>query len=183
MRTYLTVAIALLVAALPAAAQEAPRTLTVNAADDGAFVALGDPAREVEITNAVSSDAWDLSFLGTDVAVNGGDFGPAGVVAYCVCANADASGEAIQQMTPESELEDFLAVTAADVPTDPAEWEPAAFAIDRWYRYNISNDHLIWPLYNVYLVKRGDDVYKVQIIGYYAADGTPRQLTFRYGRV
>jgi hypothetical protein len=50
-----------------------------------------------------------------------------------------------------------------------------------WYRYNITGtDNQIWPTYDVYLVRRGSDVYKVQLVGYYDAGGRSRQITVRY---
>ena len=58
------------------------------------------------------------------------------------------------------------------------------FAQKRWYRYNITGtDNQIWPTYDVYLVKRGTEVYKVQLINYYSASGDPRHITFRYEKV
>jgi hypothetical protein len=52
-----------------------------------------------------------------------------------------------------------------------------------WYRYNLTGENIIHPTFDVYLVKRGDDVYKVQLINYYGAAGEPRHVTFRYARL
>ena len=51
------------------------------------------------------------------------------------------------------------------------------FAGSPWYRYNIdaSAPNHIHPTFNVYLVKRGADVYKVQLIGYYGPAGESRR--------
>jgi hypothetical protein len=58
------------------------------------------------------------------------------------------------------------------------------FAQQPWYRYNITGtDNQIWPTFNVYLIKRGNEVYKVQLIGYYGPAGEPRILTMRYARL
>lgn len=172
-----------LLGSTPLGAQEGFRTLTVDAAAEGAFIALGDEARVVEVSDPFASTEWDLAFAGTNLSVNGGEGGAGGVTAYCICQNATATDDEVQLMTPETELTDFQAVTAADIPTAEGEWHPASIAASPWYRYNIAMRHLIWPTYNVYLVKRGEDVYKVQVIGYYGEDGTPRQVTVRYAEV
>ena len=58
------------------------------------------------------------------------------------------------------------------------------FVTSPWYRYNITGtDNQIWPNFNVYLIKDGDAVYKVQIISYYGPTGTSRQITLRTSRV
>lgn len=173
----------MLFGAAPLGAQENFRTLTVDASGDGAYIALGDEARVVEVSDPFASAEWDLVFAGTNLSVNGGEGGAGGVTAYCICQNATATDDEVQLMTPETELADFEAVTVADVPAADGEWHPASIAASPWYRYNIAMRHLIWPTYNVYLVKRGGDVYKVQVVGYYGEDGAPRQVTLRYGGV
>jgi hypothetical protein len=58
------------------------------------------------------------------------------------------------------------------------------FASSPWYRYNITGiDNQIWPVFNVYLIKRGTAVYKVQLTGYYAVSGAARNITIRYARL
>lgn len=321
--------------------QDTTGEITVDAETGWAYVTLGDPATEVTVGDARSSDAWDMAFFATSVMVNGGDAGPGGVEATCLCWNATLAGEAIVALTAASGLADFEAVTAADLPTDAESWtgdelvpavtgwysydvqthtvsaDPAAvfkvrtaggesfaklhvvgiegasqahagtvtleFAVQpeagaafgatrtlevdvsggavavdletgttvaagtegwdllvegwsirvnggvsgsggagavrvedafeavthagdltsghyrgdtyggvfasgdtgrRWYRYNLQGNHQIWPTYNVYLVRRGDDVYKVQITGYYHPDtGDARHITVRYARL
>jgi len=44
-------------------------------------------------------------------------------------------------------------------------------------------DNQIWPNFNVYLVRRGDAVFKLQVTSYYGATGTPRQITVRSVRL
>ncbi len=89
----------------------------------------------------------------------------------------------VDQSTP------FAQITAAYASFAPAVAYRAdsyggVFASAPWYRYNITGtDNQIWPTFNVYLVRRGDAVYKVQITGYYNATGTPRQITIRSARL
>lgn len=146
------------------------------AAQDSAFVDLATDTAVV-VTGA-SSAAWDVGFWQTAAFVNAS----AGLSAVCLCQNAAATPEEIMAMSPESELADFEAVTAADIPA--SGWSATLFNEKRWYRYNLTgNDHQIWPTFDVYLVRRGSEVYKVQLIGYYNAEGDPRFVTFRYVRL
>lgn len=311
--------------------EPAAREVMLDATADFAFLSLGEG--EVSVTDAASSGDWDLAFFGTSSMVNGGDAGPAGVRAYCLCANADASDGEVIGMTPEAALDDFETVSAADAPTDPDAWvedelapvingwfdydmeshtvsanpdaawklrgrdgdapvfarfrmvklkgasrsdagqvtfevatqpageeigetetftvdlsngaiaffdlgsgdvgseadwdlrmegftirlnggvsgdgragaiatgepfeeidDPASehprafrqdafsgvFAQNPWYRYNLEGNHQIWPLYDVYLVQRGDALHKVQLIGYYNEAGDARHITVRH---
>ncbi|HEX7120303.1 MAG TPA: HmuY family protein [Longimicrobiales bacterium] len=311
-------------------------TLTVDAAEAWAYVAFdGEEAVPVTVDDRSGSEAWDLGFFATSVMLNGGAAGPGGVVGHCVCQNAGAADEAITAMTAESELADFEAVTAAQIPVEDEAWtvdalapaidgwyrydmsthevsaapeqvwkvrtasgeayakfhvtaiegaarehagritiefavqpsagsafeatrvetvdvsggavyfdlesgaavsadeawdlwfegytirvnggvsgdgsagaSPAGAAFDAvadasdlmaghyrgdafggvfdehpWYRYNLEGRHQIWPTYDVYLVKRGESVYKVQLTGYYGPTGEARQVTFRYARL
>lgn len=161
-------------------------TLTVDAssATTWALVDLGTPAQLVQVSDPAASPAWDLGFQTTKVMVNGSTSGSAGVVAYCVCQNASATNEQVKTMTPETELADFQAVTRAQIPAAGEAWSAEVFDQKRWYRYNITgSDHQVWPTHDVYLVKRGNEIYKLQLTGYYGADGKPRQITFRYAKL
>jgi hypothetical protein len=154
-------------------------SITVDASAGWAAVRFGDPAVQVAVSDLASSDAWDIAFNATSVMLNGGDAGPGEVSGYCVCQNAAATDEALTNMTPASELADFLSVTSAQVPSD-ADAFGEVFAASKWYRYNLEGEHQIWPTYDVYLIRRGGVVYKVQITGYYSATGAARHITFRY---
>ena len=46
--------------------------------------------------------------------------------------------------------------------------------------YNIAGDNRLSPTYNVFLVRVGTDVYKVQVLGYYSATGVSGFLTLRF---
>ena len=74
-------------------------------------------------------------------------------------------------------------VSATDIPVD-ASFSADVFTAKKWYRYNLTgNDHQIWPTYDVYLVRRGAAVYKVQVTSYYSAAGTSRQITIRSAQI
>lgn len=161
-------------------------TLTVDASSTTTWAAvdLAAVAQLVPVADPATSPAWDIAFQTTKVMLNGDASGPGGVVGYCLCQNAAATNDEVRAMTAEGELADFQAVTRADVPAAGEGWSAAIFDQKRWYRYNLTGtDHQVWPTYDVYLVKRGSEVYKVQVTGYYGAAGQPRQITFRYARL
>ena len=113
------------------------------------------------------SDAdWDISVEGFDLRVNGGVSG---------------GGQAAATPSPEP----FPDITTAA--TDPRAYQVDGFAgvfgSHPWYRYNLTGENIIHPTFNVYLVKRGEDVYKVQLIDYYSAAGDPRNIAVRYARL
>jgi hypothetical protein len=138
------------------AAFEPTRNVVLNAA-------AGERVLFETGTVATTGD-WDLQLDGWEMRLNGGVSGVGAAGAY---------------LTGES----FTAVT--DASAAPA----GAYAMDAfggvfdaapWYRYNLDGNHQIWPTYEVYLVDTGDEVYKVQLTGYYSTTGAPRHITFRY---
>jgi hypothetical protein len=118
-----------------------------------------------------SAAAWDLRFEGWTIRLNSGVSG-AGTVRAVVDTG-----------TP------FASIDAAYAATAPAQAFRAdaysgVFAGSPWYRYNITGtDNQIWPTYNVYLVRRGTAVFRVQLTGYYGPGGQSRQVTVRYARL
>jgi hypothetical protein len=113
-----------------------------------------------------SDTDWDISLEGFDLRVNGGVSG---------------SGQAAATPSPEP----FLDITTAA--TDPRAYQVDGFAgvfgSHPWYRYNLTGENIIHPTFNVYLIKRGDEVYKVQLIDYYSTAGDPRNISVRYTRL
>jgi hypothetical protein len=178
-----TLSIVLLAPVGAATATAQPVTRTIDTSDSWVFVSLSAPEGVVEVGDPGASSEWDIAFFGTDVMLNGGDRGPGGVTAHCLCHNRAATADEIQYMTADGELPVFDRVGAIDLPAAADAWHPAAFAIDPWYRYNLRDEHFIWPLYHVYLVRRDDVVHKLQIVGYYGRTGEPRQITFRHEKI
>lgn len=161
-------------------------TFTVDATSTTSWVLvdLGSSAQLVPASDPAASSAWDLGFQTTKVMVNGGANGPGGMVVHCICQNAGATPEQVMAMTPDSELPEFEAITRNQIPAAGADWSAAVFTEKPWYRYNLTgSDHQIWPTYETYLVKRGDEVFKVQLTGYYNAAGDARHITFRYAKL
>lgn len=121
------------------------------------------------VTSAAGS--WDLRFDGWAIRANGGVSGSGSVSAL------------VDNSTP------FAQISAAYAGTAPPnvfkrDAYSGVFVSQPWYKYNITGtDNQIWPTFNVYLVKRGAEVYKVQLTGYYNATGTARQIGVRYARL
>lgn len=117
-------------------------------------------------TGALTSDAgaWDLRFSGYTILVNGG-----------------VSGSGMAAATPAS----FSVTSANAFPSQAYRTDSysGVFAANRWYRYNLAGDNRISPTFDVYLLKRGSTVYKLQILNYYDAAGQPRRITFRYAQI
>jgi HmuY protein len=175
----------------PTGPSESPTaSFTVDASDDLAwvFVDLSTDPAVVNVGDAASSTVWDLAFRKTEVKVNNGAGGPGDVATYCICQNVGATSADYQAMTAATELADFEAVTAADIPASAAAWntgttEAGVFGESKWYQYNLQGQHGIWPTFDVYLVRTGSEVFKVQITNYYGPAGETRQITFRSSKI
>ena len=72
----------------------------------------------------------------------------------------------------------FLAGLSGAVPFTAALDNPAGP-----FLYNLANDQRLSPTYNIYLIKAGTAVYKVQLIGYYNATGASGYPTIRYAQL
>jgi len=123
----------------------------------------------VDLTSAAGGDEtrWDLYVDGYTVRVNSGISGPG------------KAGAALAT-TP------FAAITTAgDLRANVYRGDAFGGVFDgkRWYRYNLTGSNEISPTFDVYLLKRGSEVYKVQIIDYYSPTGEPRFITLRYAKI
>ncbi|HEX5580261.1 MAG TPA: HmuY family protein [Gemmatimonadaceae bacterium] len=137
----------------------ANRTLAVDVPASGAVrvdLAQG--------TTTTSTTAWDIELEGWTIRVNGG---------------ASGTGKAAVAETdvPFAEITDAFIGDARAYKTDTYA---GIFAQAPWYRYNLRGDHGISPTFDVYLVRRGSRVYKVQLTDYYGPAGEPRRITLRY---
>jgi len=132
-------------------------------------VTLGGTATDVDLntgSTATGVPAWDFRLDGTVLRLNGGVSG---------------SGQAAASPTASA----FADITTAAIDARAYQTDTfgGVFRTRPWYKYNILGDNRISPTFQVYLVKRGDTVYKVQILNYYGAAGEPRQITFRYAEL
>lgn len=134
------------------------QSLTVDVAAGPVYVDL------LEGTVSDESD-WDLLFEGYDIRVNGGVSGSGQ-------AGALLAGEDFGDVVDGGELPANRFVS---------DEFGGVFEAKPWYRYDLQGNHQIWPVYNVYLIRTGNEVYKVQPVSYYReSDGEERHITFRY---
>jgi hypothetical protein len=141
------------------AAFEATQTVTLDASS---LVSL-----DLNIGSTTPAEGeWDLSLEGFTLRLNSG-----------------VSGSGAAGATPSPEP--FAAITTAAV--DSRAYQVDAFAgvfgTHPWYKYNLTGENIIHPTFDVYLVKRGSEVYKVQLIDYYSTAGEPRNISFRYAKL
>jgi hypothetical protein len=141
----------------------AAQTATITVPDDGSTVHF-----DFEAGAVTTGDDWDIGFRDYTIITNGGVHGEGGA-----------------GVVP---LDDpFGTLTSADgIPSTAflADGFGGVFTGHKWYRYNIhGDDHQIWPTFDVYLIKRGTAVYKVQFINYYSSTAQPRHITLRYERL
>jgi len=117
-----------------------------------------------EIVTGSEAD-WDIAFEGWLLRLNGG-----------------VSGSGSAGATPATEP--FDGITDINEITAPQAFRADAFAgvfaASPWYRYNLTGAHDITPIFDVYLLRRGNEVYKIQITDYYGPAGETRRITFRY---
>jgi hypothetical protein len=114
---------------------------------------------------------WDLPFTGYEIRLNGGESGTGNVSAVVDESTpfAQITADYASQAPPQAFRSDSFSGVFADSP---------------WYRYNITGtDNQIWPTFNVYLVKRGTEVHKVQLTSYYSTAGAPRHISLRSARL
>jgi hypothetical protein len=114
---------------------------------------------------AVNDDTdWDIVLDGYEIRINGGVSGSGG-------AGAVLASEGFSTMTD-----------ASDAPAQIYRGDAfgGVFTAAPWYRYNLDGNHTIFPTYDVYLIRSGSSIYKVQVIGYYSTTGDSRRITFRY---
>lgn len=134
------------------------QTITIDARTEWAHVRLGSPATQVQVSDPTSSTAWDLAFFASGVMVNGGAAGPGQVEGYCLCQNEGAPDANVMAMSASSELPAFLAVTAAQIPSDDDAWESdvLAPAISGWYAYDIVSHTIAAAPENVWKIRAHD---------------------------
>ncbi|HEV8197552.1 MAG TPA: HmuY family protein [Gemmatimonadales bacterium] len=138
--------------------------------------AAGTGAIDLSTGTAVAGAAG----CGWDLKVNA-DFS---VVVNTACNVATAPLDASENFDALTHADDalgygaFLAGLSGAVPFTTALDDPRGP-----FLYNLAGDNRLSPTYNIYLVKVGTAVYKIQLIGYYSATGVSGFPTIRYARI
>lgn len=116
----------------------------------------------------VPADAdWDLAFVGWDIRTNGGVSGP-------------GKGSAMGPFERDLFVDDAW----PNVPFTFDDHISGAFA--NWYFYDFAGGYVLYSRFHVYGVRRGEDLWKVQVLGYYGdIAGAPvsAMYSIRYARL
>ena len=139
-----------------------------------------DSGTQLQLTaeEAKTNTVWDIAVYSTNVIINGGHSGPGDVTAYFTGNNADFyddAGNAVKDKfinaTPASELDDFIAVTAAQIPKqDSGEIDSSKFKTDEFktvfsnfYLYNHVNPEVSANADQTWLAQSATGFSKVRI--------------------
>jgi hypothetical protein len=135
-------------------------------------VAAGTPSYlDLSAGGVGTASSWDVALQGWDILSNGG-------------VSGSGSVKGVVDVSTDFALIDVPYAETVPPQAYRADLFSGAFALDPWYQYNITGtDNQIWPVFNVYLVRRGSAVYKVQLTGYYSTTGAPRNITVRYDQL
>jgi phage terminase large subunit-like protein len=125
-----------------------------------------DEGREMKVDEAFSTNGWDLAFKRYEISMNGGAGNPMGSVRVAVLQN-----------------QDFDALTQA--PADGYQQDGAAPIFNSvdggWYFYDLGKHQLVTVESLMYVVQSSAGKYfKLKMISYYDAAGTPASLTLKY---
>ncbi len=101
---------------------------------------------------------WDIQLEGFTLRLNGG-------------------------ATPSPDAFDAIVTAKVDSRAYQVDRFAGVFSSHPWYRYNLTGENRIHPTFDVFLIRRGADVYKVQLIDYYSTSGEPRRISFRYAKL
>jgi hypothetical protein len=131
------------------------RTITVG--EDPVFVDLYNGGGD--------ATSWDLRFEGWTVRVNGG-----------------VSGSGVGAVEIEEPFAGIDLATARTIPASiyAGDSYGGIFAEYPWQIYSGPPLHQVFPTFDVYYIRRGDDVYKVQLTSYYSSAGVARHITVRF---
>ena len=125
--------------------------------------------------STTSTGTWDIALQGYTITVNGGANGTGNVGAVALVPSSFYTSYASITAIP---------VGATGIPSTSfvADAAGGAFLAAPPYRYD-PVAHQVYPTYDVYLVKRGTTVYKVQVVSYYSSAGVFGVITLRYAKV
>jgi hypothetical protein len=126
-------------------------------------------------TSASAASAWDVALQGYSIFVNGGVSGTGNVGAVPLVPSTFYASYAAIAAIP---------VGATGIPSSAfsSDGTGGAFLSSAPYRYDPVS-HQVYPTYDVYLVKRGTAVYKVQIASYYNTNAAFGFVTLRYAKL
>ena len=128
-----------------------------------------DEGRELKADEALETNAWDLAFQRYTVTLNGGGGNPAGTVQVAVLKGQ--GWDALTQAPATGYQQDAS--------------EPVFNGVEGgWYTYDLARHRLVSRDELLYVVRSSAGQYfKLQMLSYYDAAGTPANLSLRYQRL
>lgn len=146
------------------------RHASVDATSKGSQVYMDlDEGKEMKAEEAFSTNGWDLAFKRFEVSMNGGASNPTGTVKALVVKGQTFAG--------------LTQAPAGDYQQDGAKlyFEDAEGG---WYTYDLSVHKVLPQKDLLWVVKTSSGAYfKIQMLAYYDASGTPAFITFDYAPV
>ncbi len=142
---------------------------TVDATNKTAYVYFDlDSGKELEAGEALESQQWDLSFQRFKISSNGGGSGPGKVR---VLGLKDVAFASLTTAPKDGYLQD-----ATDSVFTRFE--------GGWYVYDLGKHKLVPREELLYVVQTGEGAYfKVQLLGYYDANGTAAKPSLKWAKV
>lgn len=144
---------------------------------------------EITLTEeeASSNTEWDIAFKRSGVYLNSANEAP--VSAYFTNNNSeffDEDGSVVAESfinaTPETELEDFEAVTADDIPTDETMFvaDVTSNIIDGWYNYDSTTHQVSAAADKFFIVNSDETLSKFSVTGLTQAGFALSDITITY---
>ena len=112
-----------------------------------------------------SGNDWDVRLTGFTIRVNGGVSG---------------TGAGRASPMPNGFTYANIQPNTNPAPAFTADAYSGVFGAHPWSIYNLVGNMQVTPTYDVYLLRRGNRTYKVQLTSYYNATRQSRRITFRY---
>ncbi len=144
------------------------------------------PLSEITIGTAAGANGANLA-AGTAVATTGCGWDVKAGNDFTIEVNSDCTVGTF----PLDVTEDFTTLAAADDapeyglyfslisgPVPNSSSDPAGP-----FLYNLAGDNRLSPTFNIYLIKVGTQVYKLQLINYYSTGGAAGHPTIRFARI
>ncbi len=160
----------------------------IDAYTDYAYFDL-DTGTQLDLDNeaAQKNTQWDIAFSGTSIILNGDYSGPGAVSANYTGNNVDFrddSGSAVVDKftaaTPESELQDFLAITEYDASTKFSSDEFTTVFGGDYYNYDHTTHIVSANDEQVYLLQNELGFYKIKVSDLTTVGFSLSSVTFAY---
>ena len=138
---------------------------------DSADLTGGDPVYyKFTTAGAGTSSDWEIKFDHWNIHLNGGVSGAGNVAAV------------VLDSPPYPPYASITYAAISQIPSYKLDRFGSVFDLKPWYVYDPAIMQ-VYTKFNVYLIKRGTTVFKVQQLSYYAANTAPRFITVRYAKL